>query len=106
MNLKLRRLVRTQTSEQYALDDLDQRGDDNLTVCVGKLDLHYTDEGTYGTLLLWQNHCKGIAPNELDAVVQDLVSGFVEPMGVSGEYVVERFVPTLESYRVYSNIEE
>ena len=85
MNLKLRRLVRTRTSEQYALHDLDQKGDADLTVCVGKLDLHYTDEGTYGTLLLWQNHCEGIEADELDAIVRDLVSGFAEPMGVSGE---------------------
>lgn len=106
MDLKLRRLVRTPTSEQYALHDLDQKGDDNLPGCVGKLDLHYTQEGTYGTCLVWQDSTKGISSEELDAVVESLVCSFAEPMGVSGEYVVELFVPSVGSYKVYSNIEE
>jgi len=106
MNLRLRRLVRTSTSEQYALHDQEQKGDDGLPICVGKIDLHYTEEGTYGTFLIWKVPCESLSPEVLDAVVRDLVVGFAEPMGVSGEYVVELFVPPLDSYKVYSNMEE
>ena len=54
MNLKFKRLVRTSSSEQYALFDLDAEDDDGgAPPTVGKLDLHYTTEGVYGTLLLW-----------------------------------------------------
>ena len=106
MNVKLRRLVRTSTSEQYALHDQDQKGDDGLPICVGKIDLHYTEEGTYGTFLIWKEQCENLSLEVLDAVVRDLVVGFAEPMGVSGEYVVELFVPPLDSYKVYSNMDE
>ncbi|MCG2768714.1 MAG: hypothetical protein ABIK79_13925 [Chloroflexota bacterium] len=106
MNFELRRLVRTPTSEQYALHDQEQKGDDGLPVCVGKIDLHYTEEGTYGTFLIWKDRCESLSQEVLDAVVKDFVVGFAEPMGVSGEYVVELFVPPLDSYKVYSNMEE
>ena len=53
MNLKLKRLVRTSSSEQYALFDLDQLTGEQRPMTIGKLDLHYTGEGVYGTLLLW-----------------------------------------------------
>ncbi len=88
------------------MHDLDQMGDDDLPICAGKLDLHYTEEGTYGTLLLWQDSCTDIESESLDVLIQELVGGFAEPMGVSGEYVIEHFAPPLDSYRVYSNIEE
>ena len=106
MNLRLRRLVRTPTSEQYALHNLDQKGEDDSPVCVGKLDVHYTEEGTYGTLLLWQGETSEVPPEELDSTVGELIGGLAEPMGVSGEYVIEQFTPSVESYRVFSNIEE
>lgn len=106
MNFKLRRLVRTPSSEQYALHDQDQKGEDGLPVCVGKIDLHYTEAGTYGTCLLWKAPCESLSSEMLDSVVRDLVVGFAEPMGVSGEYVVELFIPSLDSYKVYSNMEE
>jgi len=106
MNLKLRRLVRTPSSEQYALHDTDQEGEDQQPVCVGKLDLHYTEDGTYGTLLLWRDACTGVAPDKIEVTVQALLDGLAEPMGVSGEYVIERFLPPLETYKVYSNMEE
>ena len=106
MNLRLRRLVRTPTSEQYALHNLDQKGEDDSPVCVGKLDVHYTDEGTYGTLLLWQGETSEIPQDELDCAAGDLIAGLAEPMGVSGEYVIEQFSPSVESYKVFSNIEE
>ena len=52
MNLKLRRLVWTPHSEQYALFDLDQTDASFDPISIGKLDLHYTTDAIYGTFLL------------------------------------------------------
>jgi len=106
MDLRLRRLVRTPTSEQYALHDAHTKGEDDSGTCVGKLDVHYTEEGTYGTLLLWQAPASSLAADEVDGLIAELVAGFAEPMGVAGEYVIEHFAPPVDSYKVYSNIEE
>ena len=63
MNLKLKRLVRTSSSEQYALFDLDQvDAEDQLPLTIGKLDLHYTGEGVYGTILLWDDTTRHMKP--------------------------------------------
>ena len=62
MNLKLKRLVRTPSSEEYALFDLDQVTLDGAPVTIGKFDLHYTGEGVYGTILLWDEASRQLTP--------------------------------------------
>jgi hypothetical protein len=105
VNLKLKRLVRTSSSEQYALFDLDEVDDeDGIPATIGKLDLHFTSEGVYGTLLLW-NHASG----DLDESVREdfiyaLLDEVSQPMGVPNEYVVEYFAPTLDAYSVFHNV--
>lgn len=106
MNLKLKRLVRTQSSEQYALFDLDQTDSNSQPVTIGKLDLHYTGEGTYGTILLWDNASRKLKPGQRRAFVQALLRELVLPMGVPNEYVVEYFAPQLDDYEVYHNLDE
>lgn len=106
MNLKLKRLVRTQSSEQYALFDLDQTDSNSQPVTIGKLDLHYTGEGTYGTILLWDNASRKLKPGQRRAFVQALLRELVLPMGVPNEYVVEYFAPHLDDYEVYHNLDE
>lgn len=53
VNLKAKRLIRTPYSEQYALFDLNRTDENYDPLSVGKLDLHYTQHGIYGTLLFW-----------------------------------------------------
>lgn len=106
MNLKLKRLVRTQSSEQYALFDLDQTDSNSQPITIGKLDLHYTGEGTYGTILLWDNASRKLKPGQRRAFVQALLRELVLPMGVPNEYVVEFFAPQLDDYEVYHNLDE
>lgn len=106
MNLKLKRLVRTASSEQYALFDLDQTDeDDELPLTIGKLDLHYTAEGVYGTMLLWDDASRQLRPDYRRAFVQVLLEDVVQPMGVPNEYVIEFFAPTLDYYEVFHNVE-
>jgi hypothetical protein len=104
VNLKLKRLVRTSSSEQYALFDLDQVDTDGLPMTIGKLDLHYTGEGVYGTILLWDDASRRLTPGQRSAFIRALLNEVVQPMGVPNEYVVEFFAPTLDDYEVFHNV--
>lgn len=104
MNLKLKRLVRTPSSEQYALFDLDQQDADDQPLTIGKLDLHYTGEGLYGTLLLWDESARQLRPRTRRDFVHALLREVAQPMGVPNEYVVEFFAPSLDQYEVFHNV--
>ena len=96
--------MRTPSSEQYALFDLDQVDADGLPMTIGKLDLHYTVEGVYGTVLLWDEASRKLAPAQRSAFIHALLGEVVQPMGVPNEYVVEFFAPTLAEYEVMHNV--
>ncbi len=104
MNLKLKRLVRTVSSEQYALFDLDQTDATQQPITIGKLDLHYTGEGTYGTILLWDEASRGLAEAQRSHFVRALLEEIAQPMGVPNEYVVELFTPALGGYEIFHNV--
>lgn len=105
MNLKLKRLVRTSSSEQYALFDLDQvDAEDQLPLTIGKLDLHYTGEGVYGTILLWDEATRQLKPSQRQEFIYALLDEISQPMGVPNEYVVEFFAPSLDQYEVFHNV--
>jgi hypothetical protein len=104
MNLKLRRLVRTTSSEQYALFDLSQTTTDQQPKTIGKLDLHYTSEGVYGTIVLWDDAARSLKVTQRRSFIHALLGEITQPMGVPNEYVVEFFAPTLEQYEVFHNV--
>jgi len=113
MNLKLKRLVRTQSSEQYALFDLNQTapGEQSSSthsgtqpMTVGKFDLHYTGEGVYGTLLLWDDNFRAMDQTYRQEFIYALLDEVVQPMGVPNEYVIEFFAPDLQGYEVFHNV--
>ena len=106
MNLQMRRLVRTPTSEQFALFDLDQTDDEFDPLSIGKLDLHYTPDGAYGTFLLWKQAISGLADEQIRSMVEATLQELCEPMGLPSFYAVEFFSPSLESYQLYSNEDE
>lgn len=106
MNLKLKRLVRTTSSEQYALFDLEQLDSSGQPLTIGKLDLHYTAEGTYGTILLWDEASKQLKEGQRRAFIQALLGELVQPMGLPNEYVIEFFAPDLETYELFHNLDE
>jgi hypothetical protein len=88
MNLKLRRLVRTPSSEQYALFDLDQTDENYDPQSVGKLDMHYASDAIYGTFLLWKTAIEGMMEAQVHAVVEATIQELCEPMGVPAFYAV------------------
>lgn len=104
MNLKLKRLVRTTSSEQYALFDLNQINADHQPTTIGKLDMHYTAEGIYGTILLWDDVSRAMDLTQRKELVQILLDEISTPMGVPNEYVFEFFAPTLDEYEVIHNV--
>lgn len=104
MNLKLKRLVRTSSSEQYALFDLAQLDEDMHPMTIGKLDLHYTREGVYGTLLLWDETSRDLSSEQRAAFIRALLEEIAQPMGVPNEYVVEFFAPDLDGYELFHNV--
>jgi hypothetical protein len=106
MNLKLRRLVRTPSSEQYALFDLDRTDDDYDPISVGKIDLHYTDDGVYGTFLMWKGPVKDLPADQLHLLVEVILQELGEAMGLPGFYAVEFFTPDLESYVLHTSDQE
>jgi hypothetical protein len=106
MNLKLRRLVRTPSSEQYALFDLDRLNDDYDPMSIGKVDLHYGDEGIYGTFLFWQEAVATLPSTQICSLAEAILQEVCEPMGLPAFYAVELFAPGLESYALLSNAPE
>lgn len=104
MNLKLKRLVRTSSSEQYALFDLDQPDEEGAPSTIGKLDLHYTAEGVYGTLLLWDEETLEQGTEQREEFVYALLDDVSQPMGVPNEYVIEFFAPKLDQYEIFHNV--
>ena len=103
MNLKLRRLVRTPSSEQYALFNPDQTDDNYDPLSIGKLDLHYTSDGIYGTFLFWEEVADELLPDQVHALVEATLQELSEPMGLPAFYAVEFFSPNLNSYVLHSN---
>ena len=106
MNLKLRRLVRTPHSEQFALFDLDQTDASYNPISIGKLDLHYTADAIYGTFLLWHKAVEGIPEDQVRQLVEVTLQELCEPMGIPAFYAIEFFAPHLSTYALHSNEEE
>jgi hypothetical protein len=103
MNLKLRRLVRTPSSEQYALFDLDKMDENYDPVSAGKIDLHFVPEGIYGTFQLWKEVAEPLSSKDLKTLVSTLLAELCEPMGLPSEYAVEFFCPDLGRYELFTN---
>lgn len=103
MNLKLRRLVRTPSSEQYALFDADRTDDNFDPLSIGKLDLHYTSDGIYGTFLLWKQITDELPADQVYELVEATLQELSEPIGLPAFYAVEFFSSHLESYILHTN---
>jgi hypothetical protein len=106
MNVKLRRLVRTPSSEQYALFDPDRTDANYDPLSIGKLDVHFTADGVYGTFLLWQQAIADLPSDQVHALVEATLQELSEPMGLPAFYAVEFLTPDLDTYQLLSNVEE
>jgi hypothetical protein len=107
MNLKLRRLVRTPYSEQYALFDLDATAASTQSEpsSIGKIDLHFTEQGVFGTVLLWQTAATSLPPEQRRRFIEALLQDISQPMGMPDNFAVEFFSPDLDTYNLYHNLD-
>jgi len=107
MNVKLQRVVRTATSEEIVIRDLDQVDKDGSPRTIGKLDIHFTEEGVYGTLLLWPDVVEPMGKAALDSLVQEkIIDEVTGPIGVAETYNIELYSPDMKRYKLYSNLPE
>lgn len=72
---------------------------------IGKLDMHYTGEGVYGTILFWDDATRELSSIRRENLIQALLEEIAQPMGVPNEFVVEFFAPTLNDYHVFHNLD-
>ena len=103
MNLKLKRLVRTPSSEEYALFDLDQVTLDGAPVTIGKFDLHYTGEGVYVTILLSDEASPPLTTPSPPAFTPAPLAGIRHPQGNTNKSRFNIFLPPLSIHKVCSN---
>lgn len=107
MNIKLQRVVRTALSEEIVIRDLDQLDRENTPRTIGKLDVHFTDEGVYGTLLLWPEAIEAMSKADVDAFVQEnIIEELTGSIGVAETYNIELYSPDMKRYKLYSNLPE
>lgn len=105
MNVKLQRVVRTAQSEEIVIRDLDKTEQDGEARTIGKVDIHYTDDGVYGTLLLWPEVLEGLGKGALDEFVQEHIIGeLTGQIGVAESYNIEFYCPDMKRYKLYSNL--
>jgi hypothetical protein len=75
-----------------------------MPLTIGKLDLHYTGEGVYGTILLWDEASRRLRPAVRQKFIRALLNELSQPMGVPNEFVVEFFAPKLDGYELFHNV--
>jgi hypothetical protein len=108
MKLKLHRTVRTESSEEIYIYDLDLNDEAGEPMDIGKMDVHYTADQIVGTVLFWKDWQGGEAgggPN-LQEIVDEVLEELAEPLGVSGEYDMEYYICDRDSRQFVSNIDD
>jgi len=106
MRLRIKRRIRTATSEQWTLFDAERRDAQGEMENIGKMDLHYDEEMVYATLLLWNEFVSVVGEDTTRAIVDDLMDEATAPIGVSALYSIDFFTPSLQEYKFYTNDED
>jgi len=111
MNIKLKRVVRTPHSEEIDIFEGDIRDEHNEVVNIGKLEVHYLDDQVVGTLLIWQEFAEGLNRSQgshviLDDVIDAILTEVTEPVGVSSEYGIEIYFPSVINHQFASHYAE
>ncbi len=107
MKLKLHRTVRTESSEEIYIYDLDLNDEAGEPMDIGKMDVHYTADQIVGTVLFWKDWHGGEAGgSNLQEIVDEVLEELAEPLGVSGEYDMEYYICDRDSRQFVSNIDD
>lgn len=111
MNIKLKRVVRTPHSEEIDIIDSDIHDENDQPVNIGKLEVHYLDDQVVGTLLIWQEFAQGYSRTQgangvMDDLIEAILSEVTEPIGVSSEYGIEIYFPSVINHSFASHYSE
>jgi hypothetical protein len=111
MNIKLKRAVRTPHSEEIDIFDGDIHDEHNEAVNIGKLEVHYLEDQVVGTLLIWQEFAEGFNRTQgshvlMDDLIEAILSEVTEPIGVSSEYGIEIYFPSVINHQFASHYSE
>src|SRR4029453_17338331 len=111
MNIKLKRAVRTPHSEEIDIFDTDTRDEAGDAVNIGKLEVHYLDDQVVGTLLIWQEYSQGFNQMQgsdltMDDLIDAILTEVTEPIGVSSEFGIEIYFPSVINHSFASNYPE
>jgi hypothetical protein len=108
MNIKLKRSVRTPHSEEIDIFDGDTHDEAGDAVNIGKLEVHYLSDQVVGTLLIWQEYAQGFNRIQdsrvlMDDLIDAILTEVTEPIGVSSEYGIEIYFPSVINHSFASN---
>jgi hypothetical protein len=111
MNIKLKRAVRTPHSEEIDIFDGDIHDEHDQAVNIGKLEVHYLEDQVVGTLLIWQEFAEGFNRTQgshvlMDDLIEAILSEVTEPIGVSSEYGIEIYFPSVINHQFASHYSE
>ena len=106
MRLRIKRRIRTSTSEQWTLFDVDGLDEKGEPTNVGKMDIHYDPDMIYATLLLWTEFVGDLQESTVENIINDLVEEMIEPVGIPGDYCLDFFTPSLANYKFLTNLDE
>lgn len=103
MRLKITKRIRTSDSEQWTLFDADRINTNGEFENVGKLDVHYTEDMAFVTLLLWSEFVGNLGEASTQTLVDDLMDEVTAPIGVPATYSLDFFTPSLSDYKFLTN---
>ncbi len=108
MKLKLHRTVRTPSSEEIYIYDLDTNDEAGEPMDIGKMDVHYTNDQIVGTMLFWKDWAEGSGSDgaAVSTIVDTVLEELSEPLGVSAEYDMEYYICDRDSRQFVSNIDD
>jgi hypothetical protein len=106
VKIKIKRRLRTATSEQWALFNLDTIDDSGQPESAGKIDIHYDEEMVFLTVLLWSEFTASLDEAAVQSIIDELVDEVTEPVGVPAEYSLDFFTPSFADYKFLTNYED
>ena len=106
MKIKIKRRIRTSSSEQWRLFNADEMDDTGSPKNIGLVDIHYDPEMIYMTLLLWSEFAETLEEDSVQRIIDDIVEEVTEPIGVPVDYSLDYLSPSLNSYKYQTNVED
>ncbi|NWJ45074.1 MAG: hypothetical protein HXX08_04260 [Chloroflexi bacterium] len=106
MRIKIKRRVRTSSSEQWALFDADVMDENEQPTNIGKADVHYDPEMVFVTMLLWSEFTETLDETTVQQVIDEIMDEITEPVGAAADFSLDFFTPSLKDYKFQTSLED